>query len=77
MDKLSDERLTQRTKHVIAECTRLHRNGALGYTSLSDALEFRLRSVIGDDHWNRAQNYCNFLMERKERGAEEKIVSAV
>jgi hypothetical protein len=77
MDKLSDERLTQRTKHAIAECTRLHRSGALGFTSLSDALEIRLRSLIGDEHWNRAQNYCTYLMERKERGNGEKMVSAV
>lgn len=77
LDKLNNERLTQRTKQVIAECTRLHRNGALGYTSLSDALEFRLRSLIGDEHWNRAQNYCNFLIERKQRRAEEKFVCPV
>ncbi|GAX27348.1 hypothetical protein FisN_23Lu124 [Fistulifera solaris] len=76
MDKLSDERLTQRTKHAIAECTRLHRSGALGFTSLSDALEIRLRSLIGDEHWNRAQNYCTYLIERKERGNGEKMVSA-
>jgi hypothetical protein len=77
MGKLSDERLTQQTKHAIAECTRLHRSGALGFTSLSDALEIRLRSLIGDEHWNRAQNYCNYLMERKERDNGEKMASAL
>lgn len=73
---VNNEQLRQRTKQVIVECTRLHRNGALGYTSLSDALEFRLRSVIGDEHWNLTQLYCNYFIQRMEQSRNDKRASA-
>lgn len=56
------ESIRRRAKSIIADCTYRNRMGHPEYMPLQDAIELRLRQLVGEIHWSRAQRcfeaYC-------------------
>lgn len=55
-------------KRTIMDCTRRNRMGDPGYHPLIDAIEARLRHVIGDIHWKKALEYLDHYMTCRRIG---------
>jgi hypothetical protein len=55
--------LTNRTRHVILECTRRNRSGEMGYTPLSRSILIRVHQTVGNIEWERAQAFFRLSME--------------
>jgi len=62
LEKTNNQRLHQQAKAIVYECTRRNRMGDSNYASLRDAVEVRLRLLLGDDAWTcicySFQGYC-------------------
>jgi len=62
LEKSNNKRLHQQAKAIVFECTRRNRMGDSNYASLRDAVETRLRYLLGDDAWTcicySFQGYC-------------------
>ena len=48
------DEVLQKSKRIVAECTRKNRQGDPTYTPLMDAVECRLREYVGETHWRRS-----------------------
>lgn len=57
LDTTGNHVLKDRTKAIVGECTRRNRMGDPAFMPLQDAVEARLRVVVGEDYWTRAQRY--------------------
>ena len=55
-------------KRAIMDCTRRNRMGDPGYHPLIDAIEARLRHIIGDIHWKKALEYLDHYMTHRRIG---------
>jgi hypothetical protein len=68
----NDNRLRQRAKAVVADCTRRNRMGEAGFTPLTEAVERRLRPTVGERYWTRSKDYLAHYMQRRgiQRGAQ-------
>ena len=55
-------------KRTIMDCTRRNRMGDPGYHPLIDAIEARLRHIIGDIHWKKALEYLDHYMTYRRIG---------
>ena len=55
-------------KRTIMDCTKRNRMGDPGYHPLIDAIEARLRHVIGDIHWKKALEYLDHYMTYRRIG---------
>ena len=58
------QRLRQRAKLIVAECTRRNRMGDLDYSPLKQAVERRLQGALGMEQWNRTQVIFDFYCQR-------------
>ena len=50
------------------DCTKRNRLGEPGFHPLIDAIEVRLRHVIGDIHWHKAEQYLGHYMTFRRNG---------
>eukprot|EP00563_Minutocellus_polymorphus_P021088 CAMPEP_0197717716 /NCGR_PEP_ID=MMETSP1434-20131217/2159_1 /TAXON_ID=265543 /ORGANISM="Minutocellus polymorphus, Strain CCMP3303" /LENGTH=278 /DNA_ID=CAMNT_0043302283 /DNA_START=71 /DNA_END=907 /DNA_ORIENTATION=- len=55
-------------KRIIMDCTKRNRVGEPGYYPLVDAIEVRLRHVIGNIHWHKAYSYLDHYMTFRRNG---------
>ena len=55
-------------KRTIMDCTRRNRMGDPGYHPLIDAIEARLRHIIGDIHWKKGLEYLDHYMTYRRIG---------
>lgn len=60
-----DNRMRQRAKAVVAECTKRNRLGDSNYTPLMDSIERRLRPTVGEHCWIRAKDCLHHCMRRR------------
>ena len=55
-------------KQIIMDCTKRNRLGEPGFHPLINAIEVRLRHIIGDIHWHRAEQYLGHYMTFRRKG---------
>jgi hypothetical protein len=60
----SDKNLRQKAKAIVSECTRRNRLGDSKYTPLSEAVERRLRLIVGEPYWSRAKAYTDYYCRK-------------
>jgi hypothetical protein len=65
IERCSDGRLRLRAKAIVTECTRRNRMGDSNFSPLQDAVETRLRDVVGDTYWNQAKVYTGYYCQQK------------
>lgn len=58
LDATSNNILKERAKAIVGECTKRNRLGDPNYQPLQQAVEQRLRPVVGEQWWTRAQTYA-------------------
>lgn len=61
--RLNDAQLTRRFKAAVSKCTAENRRGNLEYMPLQQVVEDKIRRVLGETHWNKANSifreYCS------------------
>ena len=50
-----DPELLLKVKDIVKDCGRKHANNQLNYGTLAEAINDRLRSAVGNTHWNEAK----------------------
>lgn len=65
----NSNRLRQRAKAVVSECTRRNRMGETDYIPLTEAVERRLRPTVGEHYWTLAKDQLDLFMQ--QRGIRE------
>jgi hypothetical protein len=65
IEQAGNPRLRQHAKAVVGECTRRNRMGDMDYVPLQDAVEMRLRNVVGDITWTRAKLYVDHYVAKR------------
>lgn len=66
-----DPPLHARVKEIVTDCSERHERGE--YKSLTSVLHKRLKEVVSDAYWKRAEVYMKrFLKEREEMAAAAK-----
>lgn len=68
----SEDKLRQRAKSVVSECTRRNRLGDTDYVPLVDAIEQRLRPTVGERNWALAKTYLYYYIQ--EHGFRREVV---
>ena len=62
IEQSDDQNLRLKAKAIVNECTRRNRMGDSNYTPLQDAVERRLKKIVGELYWARAKlsfdHYC-------------------
>ena len=54
-----DPAMYETAKQVIKECAARNKRGECGYESVTLAMEVRLRQLVGEPYWQRAETYLN------------------
>jgi hypothetical protein len=67
----ADQNLRQRAKAIVSECTRRNRLGDTEFSPLQEAVERRLRLIVGDIYWTRAILYMDHYC--RQRGLETAV----
>ena len=62
--------LKDRTKAIVSECTKRNRLGDPAYMPLQKAVEIRLRPLVGENLWTRAQNYVQSYHNKQPQLAQ-------
>jgi hypothetical protein len=65
IERCSNGRLRQRAKAIVTECTRRNRMGDSEFSPLQDAVEARLKDIVGDTYWNQAKVYTGYYCQQK------------
>jgi hypothetical protein len=65
IERCSNGRLRQRAKAIVTECTRRNRMGDSNFSPLQDAVETRLKDIVGDTYWNQAKVYTGYYCQQK------------
>jgi hypothetical protein len=60
-----DRNLHQRVKALIRDCAERNRRQEPGYESVTGSLQDRLREIVSDTHWARAENYLRQYLTRQ------------
>lgn len=62
--------LKERTKAIVSECTKRNRLGDPAYMPLQTAVEVRLRPLVGEQLWTRAENYVQSYHSKQPQLAQ-------
>ena len=65
IERCSNGLLRQRAKAIVTECTRRNRMGDSNFSPLQDAVEARLKDIVGDMYWNQAKVYTGYYCQQK------------
>jgi hypothetical protein len=65
LDRFNKPRLLRSAKAVVYECTRRNRMGNLNYTPLMEAIEYRLRAVVGNEFYSQLKSYFDYYCVKK------------
>jgi hypothetical protein len=57
-------------KKIVKDCAERNRNRERGYESFTGSLRARLKEVVNEMHWERAELYTRFYIEGRRRGQE-------
>ena len=69
LQESDDKLLYVQAKMLVLSCSQRSRMGDMQYTPLVDAIEVRLRELVGEVHWRRAHGYMRyFISSRNPRG---------
>jgi hypothetical protein len=77
IERSGNVRLRQHAKAIVSECTRRNRMGDSNYAALQDAVETRLKNIVGETFWNRAKIYTDYYCRQKGYRTAVKFRTAV
>ena len=51
---------------IVRECVKKHRMQDPGYSRLAEIMKWRLRTTVGDAHWEKAEHYYALLRNERQ-----------
>jgi hypothetical protein len=67
-----DPGMHARAKAVIRECADKNKNKERGYESVTASMQKRLKDMVGEAYWTRAEAYLNHFLKQKEKMVTQK-----
>ena len=64
-----DQRMHARAKAIIKECAERNKRQEPGYESVTTSMKRRLKKLVGDHYWKKANDYLVHFIEQKRRHA--------
>jgi hypothetical protein len=64
-----DPRMHARAKSIIKECAERNKRQEPGYESVTTSMKRRLKELVGDHYWKKANDYLVHFIEQKRRHA--------
>lgn len=65
-----DPTLHQKAKLVIKDCADRNKRQEKGYESVTAAMRTRLKELVGDNYWQRAEAYLKHFLEQKRKNQQ-------
>lgn len=65
LEQAHEFELRDQAKQIVAECTRRNRNGDPNFTPLMDAVERRLRRLVGEAHWKKSSMLLRYFAAKQ------------
>lgn len=65
LDQANEPEVRSKAKQIVTECTRRNRQGDSKFTPLIEAVEKRLRGVVGEVHWRRARLLLRYYVNKR------------
>lgn len=66
LEKSKQYVLLQQARMAVMTCTNGYKMGNPSFSPLIDAIEIRLKKLVGDSIWTQARNYTKFYLRRKQ-----------
>ena len=67
-----DKAMHARAKDEIKHCAEMNKKGDPSYASLTASMSTRLRKVVGETYWRKAEDYLNHFVKNKKETAKKK-----
>jgi hypothetical protein len=67
-----DPSMHLKAKAVIRECAEKNKNKEPGYESVTNSMQKRLRAMVGDNYWARAEAYLDHFLKQKQKIDQKK-----
>lgn len=71
-----DPAMHVKAKQVIKECAEKNKQKEPGYESVTSSMQTRLRAMVGNNYWERAEAYLNHFLKEKEKIEKKKSSSS-
>lgn len=65
LERTESRAFCNRVRAIVSECTKRNRLGDASYTPLQEAIEARLRRVVGERHWSKAKTHCDLYCRKR------------
>jgi hypothetical protein len=56
-----------KAKTVIRECAQKNKAKEKGYESVTASMQKRLRAMVGENYWTRAEQYLEHFLKQKKK----------
>lgn len=70
-----DPAVHQKSKLIVKDCAERKKRGERGYESVTEAMRTRLKQVVAQAYWQRAEAYLRQLLEKKGTVGMQQVAS--
>ena len=64
-----DPQMHQKAKLIIKDCAERNKRQERGYESVTASMRSRLKQLVGEQYWKRAESYLKHFLEQRAKGA--------
>ena len=66
-----DPAMHAKAKHIIKDCAERNKRQEPGYESVTASMKTRLKQLVGDNYWKRAEVYLKHFLEQKKQSMQK------
>jgi hypothetical protein len=66
-----DKALHHKAKLVIKDCAERNKRGERGYESVTMAMQRRLKDLVGDTYWKKAQEFLYYMHQKRKAAMQQ------
>ena len=63
-----DPKMHQKAKLIIKDCAERNKRQERGYESVTASMRSRLKQLVGEQYWKRAESYLKHFLEQRAKG---------
>ncbi|KAG7366802.1 hypothetical protein IV203_029472 [Nitzschia inconspicua] len=71
-----DRALHAKAKLVIKDCAERNKRGEPGYESVTMAMQRRLKDLVGETYWKKAQEFLYYMHQKRKQAMEQGAAAA-
>jgi hypothetical protein len=71
-----DKALHHKAKFVIEDCAERNKRGERGYESVTMAMQRRLKDLVGETYWKKAQEFLYYMHQKRKAAMQQQAEGA-